>query len=541
MLAGILLGIVVLVSNGLLMAVSGWFIASMGVAGSTGLTFNYFMPAAAIRGLALIRTFGRYAERLVTHEAALRVVSDLRVWLLARCEPLAPAVLERYAGGDLAGRLRADLDSLENVYLRILAPLAAGLTTILFGAGCLFWWSRPAAGAAALALFTVGVLLPLASYRLCREPGERSAHLAGELRREVTDGLEGMEELILLGAAARQAERAEMTSRALIDEQLRLARIQAAVASCTTACAGAALSAILILAGGQVSAGQLPGPVLVMLLLLVTALFEAASLLPVALQQVPAAREAACRVLTLARHPHPVTEPDHPATLPSGTAIRLRGAVCSREGAAPLPLPDLEIPAGSSLALVGPSGSGKSSVIDVLLRFREYGGIVQVGETELRDLPGDDLRRLITALPQQPHLFDATLRDNLLLAHPHADREELHRAIADAGLEAWVAQLPLGLDTPLGEGGSLVSGGEARRIALARALLKDAPIVLLDEPTEGLDPDAEVELVRRLKRRLQGRTVLTATHRPACQALADRVVQMNQDTVEVKGQLKGSL
>ncbi|HXE97667.1 MAG TPA: thiol reductant ABC exporter subunit CydC, partial [Dongiaceae bacterium] len=203
--AGIVLGVVVIAANSLLMAVSGWFIASMAISGASGVSFNYFFPSAAIRLLAITRTVGRYAERLVSHEATFRILSELRVWLFRRFEPLAPACLERFAGGDVAGRLRSDVDALETLYLRIIAPLAVG--TISIGAALVFlaWISLPSAAVMLLALLLAGIGLPLLVRRLSEEPGRRSAQLAAELRSKVTEGLQGVEELILLGAVERQA------------------------------------------------------------------------------------------------------------------------------------------------------------------------------------------------------------------------------------------------------------------------------------------------------------------------------------------------
>ena len=527
MVAGIALSVVVIVANSLLMAVSGWFIASMAVAGSAGLSFNYFMPSAAIRGLAIMRTVGRYAERLVTHEATLRVVADLRVWLFRRLEPLAPAVLERYAGGDVAGRLRADVDAVEAIYLRILAPIAAGGISILLGVAFLACWSTATALVLLGFLVIAGIALPLAIHRMAAGPGQRSTALAAELRREVTEGLQGMEELILLGAMERQAHEVNELSDRLIAEQQRLGRTSGFSAAGSVACSGLALAAILMVAGHEVASGTLAGPLLVMILLFSTALFEAAVLLPAALQQFPGAREAVHRIRMLTDTPLPVTDPKVPVEVPVTTGIIFRHVTCAynsetggEQGF------DLEIPSGSCTALVGPSGSGKSTIMEILLRFREYGGIVTVGDIDIRTISGDELRSLISALPQRPHLFNSSIRGNLLMARPEATDDELGRAVADAGLSEWVARLPLGLDTLVGEEGSAVSGGEAKRIALARALLKDASIMLLDEPTEGLDSVTEQEIVNRLQERLKGKTVLLATHRPACLTLAERVVHL---------------
>lgn len=527
MVAGIALSVVVIVANSLLMAVSGWFIASMAVAGSAGLSFNYFMPSAAIRGLAILRTVGRYAERLVTHEATLRVVADLRVWLFRRLEPLAPAVLERYAGGDVAGRLRADVDAVEVIYLRILAPIAAGSISILLGVAFLACWSITTALVLFGFLVAAGVALPLVIHRMAAEPGQRSTALAAELRREVTEGLQGMEELILLGAMERQAHEVNELSGRLIAEQQRLGRTSGFSAAGSVACSGLAMAGILMVAGQEVTSGTLSGPLLVMALLFSAALFEAAVLLPAALQQLPGAREAVRRIRILTDAPLPVTDPLVPVEVPVTTGIIFRHVTSAHnpETGAEQEF-DLEIPSGSCTALVGPSGSGKSTIMEILLRFREYGGIVTVGDVDIRSMSGDELRGLISALPQRPHLFNSSIRDNLLVARPEATDDELGRAVADAGLSDWVARLPMGLDTLVGEEGSAVSGGEAKRIALARALLKDAPIMLLDEPTEGLDSVTEQDVVNRLQERLKGKTVLLATHRPACLTLAEQVVHL---------------
>jgi len=225
MAAGIILGVLVIAANSLLMAVSGWFIASMAVAGQSGVAFNYFFPSAGIRFLAIARTVGRYSERLVTHSATFRILAGLRVWLFRRLEPLAPAGLERSAGGDVAGRLRADVDALETLYLKILAPLAVGSVSI--GAGLLFLlcFSPPSALVMLLFLFLAGAGLPLLIRRFSEKPGRKSAALAAALRNKVTEGLQGIEELILLGAVERQAALVDGLSEAVIAQQERLGRI----------------------------------------------------------------------------------------------------------------------------------------------------------------------------------------------------------------------------------------------------------------------------------------------------------------------------
>ena len=528
---GILLGVLVVAANALLMALSGWFIASMAVAGVTGASFNYFFPAAAIRALAIARTVGRYGERLVTHEAAFRALAEIRVWLFTRLEPLAPAGLERYAGGEVAGRLRADVDALEQLYLRIVAPVATGGVTALLAWLFVSIWSAPAALVLLVLLGIAGGGLPLLARRLAAEPGRRSAALAGDLRSAVTEGVQGMEELILLGAAERQAERIDSLSARLVAEQERLAGISGLTMAGSITSGGLAMAGVLWV--GTASNG-LAGPDLVMLILFSVAAFEAVGQLPGALQALPATRESVRRILELIDTRPAVPEPLQPAPLPSGAGIELQGVTCRYDGGRPVvECFDLRVAERERVALTGPSGVGKSTLAEILSRFRAYEGSVRVGGQELRDLAGADLARLMAVLPQRPHLFNTSIRENILLGNPDAGDEALTQALADAGLTAWVARLPQGLDTRVGEGGSAVSGGEARRIALARALLVQRPILLLDEPTEGLDAATEQEVVARLRERTRGQTVLVITHRPACLALADRVVRLEASRIRL--------
>jgi ATP-binding cassette, subfamily C, bacterial CydC len=528
--AGIILGVVVIISNTLLMAVSGWFIASMAVSGSSGAAFNYFLPSASIRLLAILRTVGRYAERLVTHEATFRILAELRVWLFKLFEPLAPAGLERYADGDVAGRLRADVDALESMYLKIIAPLAVGAISILAGLVFLVCFSPPSALVMLFFLLCAGIGLPLLVRRFSEQPGRRSTQLSAALRSKVTEGLQGIEELILLGAVDRQAAAVDVLSSDLVVEQERLACINGLSHGGMALFTGSAVAAVLLTGSMQVASHQITPPDLVMLLLFSAALFEAAGQLPSALHLLPAAGESASRIFELADAPVPVPDPPVPCDMPSHTGISFNNVSASYLSGKPvLKNLSLTVPAGGTIVLAGPSGIGKSLLIELMLRFRTYDGSITVGGTEISALSKDALISLIAAVPQRPHLFNGTIRENIMLGNFSADEELLERALRDSCLETWVAELPLGLDTQVGINGSAVSGGEARRIALARALLKNAPILLLDEPTEGLDAATEREVVAHLKRRAgagAGTTMLVISHRPACLELGGSVFHM---------------
>jgi ATP-binding cassette subfamily C protein CydC len=324
-----------------------------------------------------------------------------------------------------------------------------------------------------------------------------------------------------------QSERVEVLSRQLVANQERLAKINGLTMAGSVVCTGLGLAAILSFAGSAVVRGELAGPLLVMLLLFAAASFEAATGMPAALQLLPGCQESMRRILELADTPAPVAEPCSPLLPPTGFGIDFADLSFSyRPGEPVLEHFFLTIAPGERVALAGPSGCGKSSVIELLLCFRPCQGRITIGNIDVQQLASDDLLALVAVVRQQPHLFNSTIRANILLAKPSASEEELQRVLADVALSDWVASLPEGVETRVGEGGNAVSGGEARRIALARALLKDAPILILDEPTEGLDLATERKVVARLTERLQGKTVLIISHRPTCLELADRVVWM---------------
>lgn len=528
LLAGIVATVAVIAANSLLMAVSGWFIASMAVAGVTKVSFNYFIPSAAIRLLAISRTVGRYLERLITHGAALRLLSELRVWLFLKFAPLSPGILERYSSGELASRLRGDIDSLENLYIRVIAPLAAGAFATVAATLFVAFWSISAAAALLLFLTVSGLLLPMVAVRLAQPHGRKSAALTGELRRAVTDGITGGDELILLGAVDLQVRKVEELSANLVIEQKSLALKGAIITSASLFSAGTGVVAVLLAASFSVLSGEIQGPSLVMLLLFSAAAFEAAGGMSAAMMHWPGAAESAGRIIRLADAEHPVPEPLRPAAMSAGYSISFRDVNFSYCGHPVFKRFDLDIATGERVALTGASGVGKSTVAELLLRFRDYEGSITIGGVELKEIAGDELRSIISALPQQPHIFNSTIRDNLTVANPDASEEELRKALFDTALDEWVAALPDGLDTRVGESGSEVSGGEARRIALARTLLKAAPLYILDEPTEGLDAATESTVIERLDQRLKGVSLLLITHRSAPLRIVDRVISINR-------------
>lgn len=514
---GILLSLATLVANVALMAVAAWFIASMAIAGAAGVSMNYFTPAAIIRACAIVRTVGRYAERLVTHEATLRLLAGLRVWLYEHLEPLAPAGLRHYHSGDLLSRIRADIDTLDNLYLRVLAPtVTAILGALIF---LLFLLAHDPRFALILAsfLFLAGVAVPWLVRHLGEGPGRRVVALASDLRATAVDGIQGLAELEVYGAADRHAERIATLGRRLADEQQRLAGIRGLSQGALGLSANLAMWLLVWTAIPLVQDGSIPPPDLALLALFTLAAFESVVPLPAAFQALGETKTAARRILEIADAKPRVADPARPAPMPQGYAIAFRGVHFTYPDADRPALAgiDLDLPEGKRIAILGPSGSGKTTLVHLVLRFwAPQAGHIEIGGEAIERLAGEDVRRRIAVAAQHVHLFTGSIRDNLRLADPAASQARLEQACRTAELHAFIQSQPDGYDTEVGEGGVALSGGQARRLAIARALLKDAPILVLDEPTEGLDGPTARSLMRNLAALGRDRSLLLITHRP---------------------------
>ena len=518
-----------------LMATSGWFIAAMALAGASGAAINYFTPAALIRGFAILRSGGRYAERLTSHEATLRVLTDLRVWLFGRLIPLAPARLAALRSAELFARLRADIDTLEQVNLSVLVPtgVAAVITllTLAVMLAALPWAALPLLALAALA----GGVLP--TWTRCRGAADAAATVteAAQQRDLLMDALRGHADLLALGADGAHRRRIDALARLLDARRARVDRLQGLGQAAAGLAAQGAVLTLLLFGLPALNAHALAPTLLVMLVMLTLVQFEVLAPLPEALAQWQGALTAAGRVFALADMPPAIVEPAHPAAVTLPLAIRFDGVRLRYDDAAPWALDgiDLDLAPGARLAVVGPSGAGKSSLIGALLKFHPVQqGHIQFGGQPLDALCGEDVRAQIAVVAQRTHLFNRSLLDNLLLARPDADAAAIERAVHRARLDAFVARLPRGYDTMLGEGGALVSGGEARRIVIARALLKDAPILLLDEPTEGLDAITAREICTTLAEVARGRSLLLITHRlTGLEHLVDEVAVLESGRV----------
>jgi ATP-binding cassette subfamily C protein CydC len=530
---GITLGVVTLLANFGLLALSGWFLTSAALVGLAGFAaqnvFNFFTPAAGVRFFATARVLARYSGRLVDHETTFRLLAGLRTDLYARLEPLAPVGLAGERGGELLARLVADIDRLGDFYLRVVAPFAvAAIGAVLMAS--VFAAFSPLAGLALLVgLVLAGVGVPLMSLRLGNGPSAATVRVQTTLRADLVDCVQGMAELLTYNAAPAMQARVAQSSATLAAQQGRLAVIAGLGAGGNLLIAQLSMAAMLVIGGRLVVHGRLPGADIALLALGAMAAFEAVAPLAGAFQAWGGMAASARRVFELVDREVPVRDPAVSPPRPAHLDIQIKGVKLRYPGQAGWALDgvDLSLAPGERLALVGRSGAGKSSLVNLLLRFAAYQeGSVQIGGVELSTIRGDDVRSLFTVVSQRSQIFAGTVRDNLLIARPDADEAALWRALEIGQFADFVRAAPGGLETLVGEAGVKLSGGQARRLTLARAALRDTPFLILDEPTEGLDPVTEQAVVQAIGTISAGRTVITIAHRLETIGAEDRVVTL---------------
>jgi len=474
---------------------------------------------AIVEVLAFVRGPLRYAERLVGHDAALRALTRWRVWLYDCLTPRVPAALAGWRSGDLLTRAVDDVDSLQDLYLRTLLPLAI------------------AVGAGIVGVVAVGVILPVAAVALGiplavalivpalltwrRSGDDEVAALSGRLSAQIVDAVQGAPELLAFGAdAAALHSVADLGQRADTLER-RHALLATANGMVIQVCLAAAVTAVLALGVDAVHTHRLGQVMVAVLPLAALATFEMVPGVPHAVARALAVRASADRLFALDAVPVPVHDPATPEPLGAGVpGVAFDGAALRYGPGLPRALDgvSLELAPGSTLAVTGSSGAGKSSLVNALLRFWPLeDGSLTVGGTDVTRLASTDVRAVCALADQRAHLFAGTVRANLVLGRPDASESETDAALAAARLDAWVAGLPEGLDTPVGDDGVALSGGERRRLAVARALLSPGPVVVLDEPTTALDPELAEHVVRGVlaAAAASGRSVLVVTHRRA--------------------------
>jgi ATP-binding cassette subfamily C protein CydC len=541
MALGMLCGLLSVTSAIGLVALSGWFISAAAFAGLTVATaqlFNFFLPGIGVRLFAIGRTLARYAERIVSHDATFRMLQSLRSWFYIHLEPLAPSRLTAFRSGDILNRIVTDIDAMDNLYLRVLSPSAVALIMSLVVVGFLWTFDPFIAVSTAMYLLTAGVGVPALVSGLGKAPGSKLPHQTAQLRVRIVEGLQGLPELLVFGAYHRHLETVRRSSRALLKNQAHMSHIKGLSFGLITLLSGFAVLTALYLAIGLVNSDSLEGANLVLLVFAVLVSFESIWLLPSAYQYLNQTREAGRRLLELVNAKPTVTFPDKSITVPRNFGVAFKHVSFRYDEKAPWALGDVDfrIPSGGRVAVIGETGSGKSTLIHLLARFWDpVSGHICLGDEDIRNLSESDLRHYISAVTQKPHMFNATIKENLLIARPGAKDDELLSALESAQLIDFISGLPGRLDTWIGEAAKLMSGGQARRLAMARAILKNAPLWILDEPTEGLDPITERTMMRALKEQTTGRTLLLVTHRLVDLYWMDRIVMLDRGRIAAQG------
>jgi len=519
-------GAAALAANVALMAVAPYLISRSALV--TGFA-DIAVAVTAVRTFAVARASLRYAERYLTHLAALRILTRLRVRVYRALEPLAPDGVAGFRSGDLLARIVADVEALDGFFVRGLLPPLAALAAALGAAAILGRLDGRLGLALLVVLALAGAALPLTAARLSRRPAARLASARAGLHAAAAEQVDGLADLLACGAQERAADEVRARSAALAGERGRLASVRGWSAGAGTLLAGLAALALLVLAIPLVRVGAMPGVMLAAVPLVGLAAFEGVLPLGEALRQVQLGRAASARTFRLIDLAPPVADPARSLPVPLLPDVELRDVHLRYGAVGPVVLDNvsLELPAGGRVGIAGPSGAGKTTIVDLLLRFRDPdAGAVLMAGRDVRDYRAEDVRSRLGVVPQRIHLFNGTLRDNLLVADGDAGDGRLLDACRCALLGDFVAALPDGLDTMVGEDGLKLSGGERQRLALARAFLRDAPILILDEATAHLDVETERRVLEAVDAFAAGRSLLVISHRAAPLELASRVIAL---------------
>ncbi|QEM92286.1 cysteine/glutathione ABC transporter ATP-binding protein/permease CydC [Kosakonia radicincitans] len=537
LLLGVILAIITLLASIGLLTLSGWFLSASAVVGVAGLySFNYMLPAAGVRGAAITRTAGRYFERLVSHEATFRVLEHLRVATFSKLLPLSPAGLARFRQGELLNRVVADVDTLDHLYLRVISPLVGALVVIIVvmvGLSVLDVSLALMLGGIMLATL---LILPPLFYRAGKPTGENLTALRGQYRQQLTSWLQGQAELTIFGASQRYREQLENTELNWHDAQRRQSDLSAVSQALMLLISGVAVIVMLWFASGDVGGNTQPGALIALFVFCALAAFEALAPVTGAFQHLGQVIASATRITQITDCPPDVTFPQSSMPVSEHVAVQFKDLAFSYPGQPQRALENiaLSIAAGEHVAILGRTGCGKSTLLQLLTRaWDPQQGEIRLNDRPLSEIAEATLRSLISMVPQRVHLFSATLRDNLLLAAPQASDEMLSAMLTRVGLEKLLGDG--GLNAWLGEGGRQLSGGELRRLAIARALLHDAPLVLLDEPTEGLDAETESQVLELLREVMKDKTLLMVTHRLRGLAFFDRIIVMDNGQIIEQG------
>ncbi|MBA5681660.1 cysteine/glutathione ABC transporter ATP-binding protein/permease CydC [Photobacterium damselae subsp. damselae] len=512
---GMILGLATILAAISLLTLSGWFIAASAVAGLTIAreTFNYMLPGAGVRGFSMARTAGRWGERVVSHNATFKLLADLRIFFFRKLTPLIPGRQTNLRDADLLNRLVADVDAMDHVYLRLVSPLIVGVLSLVAVTVFLSWFDLTIGLILGAILLALMLLLPVIFYRLGKRNGEALTYSKANYRITLLDWIQGQAELLLFNAEERYRVQAESEQQSLLTAQRKMANLTGVANAILMAATGWTLVLITWIAADGVG-GNPPDPFVAMVAFATMASFEL--MMPVA-----GAFQYLGQTLTSARRLNEIIEakPDTPFD-PNGYQAKAQGNIAIENisytyygSEQPvLKQVNLSLKQGEKLAILGRTGCGKSTLLQLLTRnWDPQQGQISLDGIPLPQWQEGALRNAMTVVSQRVDVFNGSLRENLLLAKPQASDAECVQALEQVGLTTLLDGQSL--DTWLGEGGRQISGGERRRLGIARALLHDAPILLMDEPTEGLDRRTEQQILELLLEHAKDKTVIFITHR----------------------------
>jgi len=519
-----------------LIGTSAWLISSAALHPSIA---DLGVSVVGVRFFGISRGLFRYLERLVSHNVTFRLLARLRVWFYEKLEPLAPARLMEYKSGDLLARVTGDVETLENFYVRVISP---SLTAILIGLGVSVFFASflPSISVVLIGFFLLlGLILPFLTQVVSRAPGQSLIAQRADIQSQLVDGIQGLADLLAFGRGTDRLNQISTAGAAYGSTQKRMARISGVHSALSTFFTNFGLWLVLLIVIPQVREGNINGVMLGTFALMTLASFEAVTPLPLAAQMWNSSREAARRLFEVVDAEPIVKEiREKRKEISSSTNLQFSNLSFSYP---PQNIPVLQditftIPSGKSIAIVGPSGAGKSTLANLLLRFWDYEvGDIRLGGNPLKALNQDEVRARFALVSQNSYFFNTSILENLRLARRSASQEEIDSAVRLAQIHDFIESLPKGYDTLIGEQGLRLSGGERQRLGIARALLKNAPIMIFDEPTANLDPQTEKQVLETLFETMRGKTYLLITHRLIGLEQVDEILVMDKAQIVERG------
>lgn len=534
MLIGTTLSTLAMLASIALMALSGWFISATGYIATTTYViaqhFNYFYPAAGVRLFSMLRIITRYGERVVSHEATFRILTDIRLWVYQKLIPLTPQHLVKYHSGDLLTRLINDVNTLDHFYIHILSPTIVLIFTLLITSIFFSFFSIQLAIVIALCVFISGFIIPIITEKISNNSAIALTQKSAQLKTLITEHLQTSAELKIFSENKAHTNNINQLNAKLIRCQKSMSYYSGFGQCLMTLVFGITLTLATWITTGLFNNGELNGSVIALIALAIIALFEAIMPMPTAYQYLGKISASAKRLFEITNQQSDIKFFQTTAiSLPKTASINFQDVTFAYKNKHYiLENFNLSIQANEKIAIVGKTGAGKSTIVNLLARFWEpQQGKILIAGHNIKQLSESQLRQTMSILSQNDHIFNSSIADNLRIADPKASDHKLYQALEKVDLAEFVKQLPDKLDTWSGEYGQHLSKGQQRRLSLARIFLTNTPIIILDEPTSGVDSITEEKISHTLKALMQNRTTVLITHNPLLLDKVDRVVRLN--------------